>query len=671
MVFGGKVTHAATVWALIAAVLLCALSPPSALSWQPPIPAPASTRLAEKTPSLPAAPSQGISSEDFERFLNANQKTLPSAAVSTSALPISLPANLPAANLPAVQLPGDKKSLPNLIEPLPLPAESLPQATQPVHPEIRPSLSRQPAVEAYVPDEDENLPTYPWGGAWWESTTSGALRPLLTSRQERICYVQLDQLVWLSTQYSKRVQSILKVPRIQGTEIDVARGDLDPRGFAQSMFRDTSDPVGNTLTTGGPTRLNDYTWDNSVGIRDRNSFGGKTEFSQAFNAKDSNSLFFQPNNQVDSKLMLNYTQPLMRGAGVVYNTSTIVINETKTAGSIAMANRELQDQTIRIHSVYWELVLARFQMAQAINARARFEDLKIRLQYRDGRDLLSMYLLRAEKTIAELDAIIVEVKAKIRGFQAELALLVGAPEIQRTVCDELIPMTLPVASLPPVDAFEDEYYNAIMYRGDVQAIRHEISVASVQRQLAINELKPTLDLVLEGYVRGLEGDKQLLQSFLRQFDTGAPSYAGGLVYQNPFNNRAARANQLGRALAVEKLVCDFEYKLMEAGAQVYRSVERTKGTYLSIFASLRAAEAAAAEVEAYDSRLGDFFGEGGSVSSILNELIDAEMRLFAAERELATKQVEHMQALIQVKYESGTLMTLTTESEPSAGLPIR
>ncbi len=110
---------------------------------------------------------------------------------------------------------------------------------------------------------------------------------------------------------------------------------------------------------------------------------------------------------------------------------------------------------------------------------------------------------------------------------------------------------------------------------------------------------------------------------------------------------------------------------MEAGAQVYRSVERTKGTYLSIFASLRAAEAAAAEVEAYDSRLGDFFGEGGSVSSILNELIDAEMRLFAAERELATKQVEHMQALIQVKYESGTLMTLTTESEPSAGLPIR
>jgi hypothetical protein len=481
----------------------------------------------------------------------------------------------------------------------------------------------------------------------------------------------LDQLIWLSTQYSKRLQSILKVPRIQRTEVDVARGDFDARSFAQSTFRDTSDPVGNTLTTGGPTRLNDYFWENAAGIRDRNTFGGKTEFSQSFNARDSNSLFFQPNNQVDSKLTLNYTQPLMRGSGVFYNTSSIVINETKTAGSIAIANRELQDQTIRIHSIYWELVLARFQMVQAINARARFEDLKTRLQYREGRDLLAMYLLRADKTIAEQDALIAELKAKIRGFQAELAVLVGAPDIQRTVCDELIPMTLPVASLPPIDSFEDEYYNAIMYRGDVQAIRQEIAIASIQRQMAFQELKPTLDLVLEGYVRGLEGDKQLLQSFLRQFDTGAPSYAGGFVYQNPIHNRSARANQLGKSLMLEKLVCDFEYKLMEAGAQVYRSVERTKGTYLSIFAALRAAEAAAAEVEAYDSRLEDYFSDSGSTSSILNELIDAEMRLVVAERELATRQVEHMQALIQVKYESGTLITLATENNPPEDIPLR
>lgn len=523
----------------------------------------------------------------------------------------------------------------------------------------RPSLSSQPAVASYIPDENEELPQYNWGGAWWESPTSGALRPLLTSNEERVRRIEIEQLIWLSTQYSQRVKSIVKVPQIQSTEIDIARGEFDPTRFAQSKYNDTSDPVGSTLTTGGPNRLNESLWENSLGIRDRNTYGGRAEFAQAINGHDSNSLFFVPQNQVDSKLRLNYTQPLMRGAGTTYNTSAITIQEFKTSGALALANQELQEHAIRIHNTYWDLVLARFMMVQSINAKWRFEDIRRRLQDREGVDLLRMHLHRVDRSIAEQDATIAEQKAKMRGLQANLAALVGAPELQRTECEELIPASLPVASLPPSEMLHDEYYNVLMYRGDLQEIRNEISVASVQRQMAYNEVKPTLDLILDGYLRGLEGDNRVFDSYMRQFNTGSPSYGAGLIYQSPYRNRAAKANQLGRSIALEKLTHDFEFKLMEASSHVFHAIERTKGTYLGIYAALRAAEAAVAEVESYDARLGDFFHEPASTSSLLNDLIDAETRLLATERQLAAKQVDHMQALIQIKYESGTLLNLS------------
>jgi hypothetical protein len=473
--------------------------------------------------------------------------------------------------------------------------------------------------------------------------------------------IDLEQLIWQSMQYSMRVHSILKMPKIQRSEIEIARGDFDPTRYAQSNFKDTSDPVGNTLTTGGPNRLNDYFWENAIGIRDRNQFGGKTDFGQAIDARDSNSLFFRPNNQVDSKLTLNYSQPLMRGAGVFYNTSSIRISQIKTEQELAIANTNLQQHARTIHSAYWELLLARFQLAQVIKAKVRIKTLSIELENRRGIDVLKMHTDRAESMIQAMAAQDSELRAKIRGYQADLARLVGSPEIQRTVCDEMIPLTRPIASLPPLDSLDDELYNALMYRGELQEIRSQIETESVRKQIAANELRPTLDLVVEGYVRGLAGEKRLIDSLSRQFDSGAPSYSGGFLYQSPYKNRAARANLQGRAMAMAERIDAYEDRKMEVEAQVYKAIEMSKGTYQAILASLYSARAIQSEVENQRARLEDFFNEGSSPSTILNELFDSENRLLNAEKELATRQIEHMQALIQIKYESGTLLTIARE----------
>ncbi|XZE17874.1 hypothetical protein SH449x_003155 [Pirellulaceae bacterium SH449] len=101
--------------------------------------------------------------------------------------------------------------------------------------------------------------------------------------------------------------------------------------------------------------------------------------------------------------------------------------------------------------------------------------------------------------------------------------------------------------------------------------------------------------------------------------------------------------------------------LQRAYAQVNSAIERSKGSYQAIFAKLNAAEAAKAEVELHQSRLDDYFSENASRTIILSEWLDAEMRLFNAERDLAEQQVEHMRNLTQIKFESGTLLTIQAE----------
>jgi hypothetical protein len=42
-------------------------------------------------------------------------------------------------------------------------------------------------------------------------------------------------------------------------------------------------------------------------------------------------------------------------------------------------------------------------------------------------------------------------------------------------------------------------------------------------------------------------------------------------------------------------------------------------------------------------------------------LLDVQVRLITAENALATSQINHMLALAKIKYQSGTLMTITAE----------
>ena len=492
---------------------------------------------------------------------------------------------------------------------------------------------------------------------WWQQR---CLQPILTAEPNKVCAVQLEELVWLSMQHSPKVQSILITPKIQRTDIQIALGELDRRRFAQTNYHDTSSPVGNTLTTGGPSRLNEQFWENSFGIRDKNRIGGKTELSQMFNARDNNSLFFKPNNQADTKLSLNYTQPLLRGAGMYYNTSSIRIAGLKTDQRVASANRELQDHTREVISTYWELVLQRYLLEQARNGQNRLKAIKQHLQNRSGTDLISTQISRASASIANQQGQIETAKASIYGLQEALRRLVNSPELAEENCMEILPLTMPAVELPDFP-LEDELIAALTNRGDILAIQEDLQIAVVQKNLAINELKRQLDMEMTTYAQGLRGNNQFAESFADQFSQGRPSLVAGLTGSFPVGNRSAKAAKLSRDLEIAKLQEDYREKLNKAKQDIKSAIFNAQATYATTEAAVAQTIAQKEEVDGHKVKFEDFMGENPSTSNILTDLIYAENQLIIAENSWANKQVQHMLALINIKYESGTLMTLSAE----------
>lgn len=652
----------------------------------------------------------GVSSEAFESFLKTKNinvgpmptatpsgtstNSVPQSSVPLSSAPLAQPSAAPQPNTtpsaqtiplqpvtpPATQpvipqpvIPSTPPASPNVDPKLPVALKTQGVRVAPESPSLAISspiqvepdktvatVSSQPGVELYQPSDSDDLLEFEWGGTWWEEPHAHK-KQLITADPQRVQFIDLEQLVWLSVQYSPAIKAIIKVPSVQRSEEDVARSEFDPRFNARSNFKDTSDPVGNTLTTGGPNRLNEYFWENSVGISDRNTIGGKTELRQAMDARDSNSLFFVPGDQVDTKLSLNYTQPLRRGYGNFYNTSQIQIQQSKTQQEIAIANEGLQNHAMKLHNAYWSLVSSRFQFVQALNSEYRLQVIRKSLLDRRGIDLLDSQIKRVEKEIETLKSLRATLMGQIKISQYEIAQLVAAPELQADLCSEIIPLTLPTNTLPPDAVLIDEYYSAILYRGDLARIRSRIEQAVIQKKVAIHELQSKLDLTLESYVRGLEGDKRLFESLTRQFDSGAPSYAAGLVYEAPHGNRAAKANVASNTHSHEQLLYEYDDSLRRAYSQVNGAIAKSKGSYRAILASLCAANAAKSEVEQHQERFKDYFSENASRSVILSEWVDAEMRLFSAEQKLAEQQVEHMRHITQIKFESGTLLTIQAE----------
>ena len=490
-------------------------------------------------------------------------------------------------------------------------------------------------------------------GPYWVRESQLALKAPI----DRTSAVDIESMIWAALAHSPHVQSIQTEPQIHETEIRQAQGNFDPTRFANSIWNDRSDPVGNTLTTGGPRRLNEQNLESKFGVRKKNELGGSLEASQDLSLRDSNSVFFVPRKQADSKMILRYTQPLMRGYGRAYNRASITIAELNFQASSHESNQALQTHVMDLNEAFWNLVYQRSQTLQISRGIERLTEIRQQLEDRSDLDLIQNQLLRARAAICSLYAKRARALAQIVESEEKLRQLINAPWIQTNLCDEIVPTTFPVTELLPI-VLEEELAMALNTRPDVLAIRDQIQAANVKLRVADQDLRPTLNLVTDAYVRGLNGQYDVANSLGDQFSAGAPSYSGGLEYQRPKNQTLANAIRRQRDLEIRQLLFDLENRLLIVGKEVRTAIAVVQASHAELEASASATMANHSEVEYLDARWkNSAFLEPTQISLNLEQLLDAQQRLIQSEGSWAASQSEYMTALARLRLVVGTLLT--------------
>ncbi len=486
--------------------------------------------------------------------------------------------------------------------------------------------------------------------SWWIQPTS---QPLNAGAES--IPVDSATLMCLAAQYSGRVQAVRQQVWIAGTQYDQAQTAFDPTLFSKSKFDSKNDPVGNTLLTGGPSRLEQDAWTLETGLRGQLSRGTKYKLGQDLGLANSNSLFFSPNNQGTSRLAAKLEQPLLQGRRIDVNRSLILTTQLESGASQAIYLAAVQKQLSDVATAYWQLYIERANLLQRHRHLERATKIADDLEARGQFDSVKSQILRARAAVANRKAEMTLSVAKIKNIESRIRALLNAPGISDRVGAEIVtiqPLTLEYIHFDP----NAELSVALDRRPEIQELRRKIDATDVRLQLAADQTRPQLNLLMESYVAGLQGESDVFGAWNNQFIDGKPGYAGGLEMEMPYRNRAAR----GRVNQRRYEIAHFENLLRETQANIQSEVEvairNSDAAHQAILSRHASLEAVVAEVDYIEDRWRALTGDPRLGQLQLDDLLNAQARLLQEEQALLISMVEYNLSLIEIQRATGAFV---------------
>jgi outer membrane protein TolC len=487
---------------------------------------------------------------------------------------------------------------------------------------------------------------------WWEPHVQVPLR----DPQNHI-YVDVQKLIFDALNHSLKLKAAQEPILIRADDIVRAEAEFDATAFVESKFVDISEPVGNTLVTGGPPRLNTHDWSFEAGIRKKTSSGARITASQRMGHSNSNSVFFTPQDQGTTQLSLGITQPLLNGAGHTYNTSMIVLAELNTQIADDQFRRNLQNHLLEVATVYWQLYMERAMMLQRQRHLERAVEILSVLENRIALDSLQSQIIRARSAVASRKAELERAQFTIRNIESRLRTLVNSPELVRSRMPELVTRELPLRTYLAVN-LDAAIQTALTHRPEMDEALQRVKAASVRLGVSKNEWLPALSLVLETYVSGLEGNSNVGGALQRQLDTGAPSYTAGLVFETPILNRAASARVRQRKRELRQMTLEFEHTTQLLVEEVEVAVRDATAAFREMGSKETAMLATQHEADHLRNRWELLPGTDRSASLVLEDILNAQERLMEEETSLVKAQVDYVKALTELKRVTGTMVCI-------------
>lgn len=484
---------------------------------------------------------------------------------------------------------------------------------------------------------------------WWHDALLAPIGPA-----DQALPMELERAVVQALSQSARVHVMRDTAAISATTIPQAQATFDPVSFLESRFTDTSDPVGNKLTTGGSPRFIDEQWYSSGGVKKQALTGAQLELAQRLGFENNNSTFFVPKNQATAKLTMNITQPLLRGAGTAYNSGVVVLATVDV--QIARANycTDLQKYLVDFHSSFWDIYAQRAILLQRRRLLHEAREILQELELRRDVDVQVSQLARARAAVGNREAALLRYEAAVKNSVSRFKALVNDPFLDNPSIVELIPLDSPDAGFGDAD-LNHSLTTALDHRPEIEQALQEIRGASKRLDLAKNEVLPLLNLVMGSYVYGLQGQSAFATAYGDQFSVGRPTYWAGIVYERPFGNRGPRAARDQRMLELQRATSQLRVVTASVRAEVeiaVREITTTRGEMLSRHQAMLSEQD---QVNYLLQRWRLLAGDQQVAGVVFNDLLDAQDRRATAEFDFVTSQVAHRVAWINLRRAMGTL----------------
>lgn len=415
--------------------------------------------------------------------------------------------------------------------------------------------------------------------------------------------------------------------------------------------------------TSGTVALNTLTQSSSLSYTQTFHTGTVFETSLSASKSSTNSSYNFFNPVYDSSLNVQFTQPLLQGAGRFANTAPLLIARRSLDESRANFEAQVNDAILQAINAYWNVVQSRgsldVQLRSLQLAEASYKHDKRAL------DLGALSPLDINRSESEVAA------RKVQRIQAETALVEAEETLRVILGADLDPQTRSLhfdLTESPELANVDEAIDLDTALKDALSQRPETRVAEdalvndqTNIRLARNQLLPSLSFTGFYQSNGLGGPQYNLttgqqtasgglgSSFSQMFNFGYPAYGGQVTLNLPVRNSAAKA-RLGNALVARTRDLLGQRQTQE------QIVHDVRNALLQLEEAQQALTAAKDSLELSRKSLAadERKYELGAETNFF--VLDSQTRLAQAELALLQTQVTYRVALATVEHATGKLL---------------
>jgi outer membrane protein TolC len=383
------------------------------------------------------------------------------------------------------------------------------------------------------------------------------------------------------------------------------------------------------------------------GIRLPLETGGELAVNLPLNRLETNNTFSTLNPAYSSDFQVQFSQPLLRGAGFETNAQRIRIAFYEYQAAEARTKLSVINVLATAERVYWRLYAAR----KELEVRRKEYDLAVALleqarRRAGGGVAAEVDVIRAESGVADKLESIILAENQLRDRQRDLKRILNRPDLGMDSPVEIVPRTNPDGAYYQLDP-NQLVASALKQRMEMIELAIRLAREAQNVDVARTDLLPLLSLTYTYNINGLGRD--FSDSLSQTFDRDFQDHIIGLQFEIPIGNEGARS-RLRRAIAQRvQTLASQEQRIAQIKQEVYKSVDDLEANWQRILAATQRVALAARTLDAENRQ----FIQGLRTST---DVLNAQANLANAESSLISAITQYQISQIDVAFATGTVL---------------